>query len=110
MRMVETRDATKGRRVGDALMASVAGLVSAVADDKRTERSRMSAAVDRGRIWEQAVIFAMGVLRTASDWQEAQDALANDPRFDALWPKGAELEEAQAIIREAENRLETEAA
>lgn len=57
-------------------------------------------------IQEAAIRFTMGVLRRASDWQDGQDALANHPKFGPwLEESGNELADAQAIIREAEDRL-----
>ena len=55
---------------------------------------------------ERAVRFAMGVLRTAKDWQEAQHALADHAEFGPwIAAQGNEIADCQAIIREAEERL-----
>jgi hypothetical protein len=55
---------------------------------------------------EQAVEFVMGVLRRASDWQEAQTALADHPIYGKWLEEGDDpTGDAQAIIREAEARL-----
>jgi hypothetical protein len=58
--------------------------------------------------WEFAVEFTMGVLRTARDWQEGQDAMANHPTI-GPWLRetygDGEVTQAQHIIREAEERL-----
>lgn len=55
---------------------------------------------------EEAIRYAMGVLRHASDWQEAQFALGNHSRFGPwLHESGDEIAEAQSVIRIAEERL-----
>lgn len=61
---------------------------------------------------EAAVLFAMDALRGASDWQEAQHALADHDVHHA-WILGeaggdglAAVTIAQAIIGEAEDRLD----
>jgi hypothetical protein len=54
-------------------------------------------------IREEAIRYTMAVLRTATDWQEGQDALSNHERF-GPWLRG-DIAEAQSIVREAEERL-----
>jgi hypothetical protein len=61
---------------------------------------------------EEAMIrYTMGVLRSATDWQEGQDALSNHPTYGPhlrdLYgdDDGAIITEMQNIIREAEERL-----
>jgi hypothetical protein len=57
---------------------------------------------------ELAVSVAMGALRRAEDWQDAQDALANHVTV-GPWLRGTfgadVLSEVQSIIREAEEQL-----
>jgi hypothetical protein len=57
-------------------------------------------------IRDSAVRYAMNILRTAKDWQEAQTALGDHDIFGAwLDEMDAPISEAQSIIREAEERL-----
>lgn len=59
-------------------------------------------------IREAATRYAATILKTASDWQEAQHALADHDRF-GPWLResypDAEDQECQSIIRDAERRL-----
>lgn len=53
-----------------------------------------------------AVRFAESVIMRSTDWQQVEDALANDDRFGAwLDASGEPMQLAQSIIREAEERL-----
>lgn len=56
---------------------------------------------------ERAIIFVMGVLRNAKDWQEGAHALAEHRRFGPWLRKNFPdpASEAQNIIREAEDTL-----
>ena len=68
-----------------------------------------NASRDRRDIREDAIRYTMTVLRSATDWQEGQHALANHPKF-GPWLNVEDdslggLEEAQSIIHEAEERL-----
>lgn len=59
-------------------------------------------------IREAATRYAMTVLETASDWQEAQHALADHDRFGPWLTEcypDAEDSACQSIIRDAEGRL-----
>lgn len=64
---------------------------------------------------ESAVQFTMGVLRNASDWEQAQDALAQHPHFrpwidqEAGGDDSEAISVAQSIVSEAEDRLAAEA-
>lgn len=60
-------------------------------------------------IRDAAILFTMHILRQANDWEEAQHALADHPRF-GPWLSGHEdaIVETQSIIRESEERLESE--
>lgn len=56
---------------------------------------------------EDAVAFAASVIRRSTDWQQVQDAMANNDRIRA-WldaEEGGELSAYQSVIREAEERL-----
>lgn len=54
-----------------------------------------------------AIRFVMGVLQDAKDWQEGQHELADHSHFGQwLEATGDALAETQAIIREAESRLD----
>ena len=58
---------------------------------------------------EFAVGFVVGILRTATDWQDAQHAMSDHPTI-GPWLRdvygNGDIAKAQAIIREAEARLE----
>lgn len=55
---------------------------------------------------EQAVRYAMGEIRCATDWQEVQEALANHDEIRPwLDEDGDPVALAQSIIREAEGRF-----
>lgn len=56
------------------------------------------------------VRYAMSVLRTSVDWQEAQTAIANHPRWSKFaveqgGDEGGTLTFVQAVISDAEERL-----
>ena len=62
-------------------------------------------------IHQNAVKFAVAILRKAQDWQEAQHALANHPVYGPWIEREAPDDEivlCQAIIRQAEEILEAE--
>jgi hypothetical protein len=65
----------------------------------------MTKMINRLSTREDAARFTMNVLRNASDWQMAQHALADEPRFEHLFYEDDELNLAQSIIRDAEERL-----
>ena len=56
---------------------------------------------------DYAVRYAKGVIKTSTDWQQVQDALANHSRIrawlDATY--GDDVAGCQSIIREAEEQL-----
>jgi hypothetical protein len=55
---------------------------------------------------ERAVRYAMHILRAATDWQEAQHALANHPVLGPWLEEGGDpVMDCQRVIREAEDRL-----
>jgi hypothetical protein len=54
---------------------------------------------------EAAIRFTMSILRRAKDWQEGQHALTDEDRFAHLFNGDDDIEIAQNIIREAEERL-----
>lgn len=63
-------------------------------------------------IEDRAVDYVVGVLRTATDWQEAQHALANHVEF-GLWivtecggDEMAQIVMCQKIIGKAEEKLD----
>lgn len=53
---------------------------------------------------EAAIRFAMREIVRSTDWQEVENALANDTVF-GPWLSGDATLPAQSIIREAEDRL-----